>query len=771
MTTAMQRILAAFATTFFLAVPAAGLAQGTPTTPPAPVPSVTVGGADFGLRKTNATGDAARYERYRDMGDGAYLNQFQLTRENANWFFDGGANNVGRQDQRFFGSATKPGRIRVWGMWNQIPMVMSVTTQTLFTEDIGGEPAVFTIPNGIQSQMQAAAPAARPAVFEANSLTFDTRSVRRIGIGGFEYLPSRDLTVRTTLSFTEREGTLPYGGSFGHNSLVEMPAPIRQSLTDFDSSAEFVRGRWLFRGGVLGSWFQNAVSQVEFDNPFQATDLTGTPSRGRLSVAPSNSFISANGMASVRLARRTRATAYVSVGALEDTGAALMPQTINAVNFPTIAPLPRSTVDGAARTSGVNLTFTSRPARQLDISARYRLYDYDNRTPVFVLPQRVSYDNTPGAATYTALGGVPSPAIVETEPFGVKRHTLDADVRFLSTRAGTAGVGFTRQVEDRAHRFFESTAENTVRLTYDVVGMSVFSVRTRYEHGGRRGDVTDAAQRALFNIGEHPEVRQFDIASRDRDRITVLGTLTPFGSLSFSGSVAAGRDDYLESTFGLRDNTHRVYTAGLDAVPRDNVNIGLSYDYERYEAIMRSRSVSGATSPTMTFEQYMAFVPPPTPVAGSAIADPRYDWGNTGAERVHSVIANLEILRIRERLDLRFLYDFNRAHSLYSYSTGSNIPLRTLPEDIDPAQTALPPPTQLPLVKQKLQRGTVDAVYSLTPRLGVGASFWYEEYRVSDYTLDEDANPELVRGSAVLLGYMYRPYTARTLWARIIVNW
>jgi len=206
-------------------------------------------------------------------------------------------------------------------------------------------------------------------------------------------------------------------------------------------------------------------------------------------------------------------------------------------------------------------------------------------------------------------------------------------------------------------------------------------------------------------------------------------------------------------------------------VPRDNVNIGLSYDYERYEAIMRSRSVSGATSPTMTFEQYMAFVPPPTPVAGSAIADPRYDWGNTGAERVHSVIANLEILRIRERLDLRFLYDFNRAHSLYSYSTGSNIPLRTLPEDIDPAQTALPPPTQLPLVKQKLQRGTVDAVYSLTPRLGVGASFWYEEYRVSDYTLDEDANPELVRGSAVLLGYMYRPYTARTLWARIIVNW
>jgi MtrB/PioB family decaheme-associated outer membrane protein len=678
---------------------------------------------------------------------------------------------MGRRDQRYTGSAGKPGKIKVWGLWDQIPMLMSRSTQTMFVENIGNQPNVFTIPDAIQAQMQAAPAAAKPGVFDANNLTFDTSSHRHIGQGGVEFLPTRDMVVRSIVSYTRREGVLPYGGSFGHSSLVEMPAPIRHTLTDWTNNAELVRGQWLFRGGVLGSWFHNDATQVEFDNPFQATDLTGTPSRGRLSLAQSNSFISANGMASVRLAHRTRATAYVSVGSLKDAGDALMPQTINAVNIPALLALPRTTVDGEARTTGLNLTFTSRPTRQLDISSRYRLYDYDNRTPEFVMAQRVSYDNTPGAANYSTLGGATSPLIVETEPFGVKRQTFDADVRFLGARAGTPGIGFTRQVEDRSHRVIESVAENIVRVTYDVVGMGTFTLRSKYEHGARRGDATDEAQRELFNIGEQPELRHFDVASRDRDRVTVLGTVMPTGYLSFNGSVAAGRDDYLESAFGLRDNTHRVYTAGVDIIPHDKVSVGLSYDYEHYEAVMHSRSVSGATSPTMTYEQFFAFVPGTIPAAGSAIADPRFDWGNTGADRVHSVFANLEILRIRDRLDLRFFYDFNRAHSLYTYSTGSSIPLRALPEDIDPAQTALPAPSQLPLVKNRLQRGSFDAIYTVTRRLDIGGSFWYEDYRVSDYTLDEDANPDLVRGSALLLGYMYRPYTARTVWARMIVHW
>ncbi len=61
--------------------------------------------------------------------------------------------------------------------------------------------------------------------------------------------------------------------------------------------------------------------------------------------------------------------------------------------------------------------------------------------------------------------------------------------------------------------------------------------------------------------------------------------------------------------------------------------------------------------------------------------------------------------------------------------------------------------------------------YWLTNRVGVGMSYWYEQYRVTDWSLDADANPDLVRSQAMLLGYLYRPYTANTVWGRLFVRW
>ena len=48
---------------------------------------------------------------------------------------DLGADNVGRRDQRFDGEFVRPGKFKGYAMWDQIPMLLSRTTQTLFTED------------------------------------------------------------------------------------------------------------------------------------------------------------------------------------------------------------------------------------------------------------------------------------------------------------------------------------------------------------------------------------------------------------------------------------------------------------------------------------------------------------------------------------------------------------------------------------------------------------------------------------------------------------
>jgi hypothetical protein len=465
------------------------------------------------------------------------------------------------------------------------------------------------------------------------------------------------------------------------------------------------------------------------------------------------------------------------MGTLKDAGDALMAQTVNSVNLALLQPLPRNTVQGEARTTGANLSFTSRPSRATDLSVRYRLYHYDNRTPEFVMAQRVSYDNTPAAATFSTLGRSPSvsPLTVESEPFGIKRQTLDADFRFRPTgmNVGTAGIGYSLNKEDRTLRLFEATKEDGVRVTYDLTGNSWFSLRSKFEHTKKRADVSEEAivegQQELFNIGEQPYIRHFDIADRDRNRLTLVGQVMPTSMLSFNASAAVGKDHYLESIFGLRDNSHRVYTAGASLVPADKINIDVSYSYERYIALLRSRQASPPSgAAVVTYDQFVALFDQ----AGNTqqILDRTRDWGNEGADRVHSVIANVEFLQIGDKLDLRFSYDYNRARSLYTYTVGADIP-RTLPEDVDPPDTTLPTPTQLPLVRSELQRGTVDGLYSLTKRIGVGLSYWYEKYAVSDFTLDIDANPNLARGSALLLGYLYRPYTANTVWGRLVVRW
>lgn len=694
-----------------------------------PLPT-TYGTFDFGLRGTHLDGDAARFERYRDMSDGAFLDRARFNTEKRGWLFDLAADHAGRRDQRFAGRAVRPGTFKVWGQWDQIPMLMSRTTQTLFSAT---SPGVLQIDDAIQSQVQAQASYMATAVKTAR--TFELGSRRHIFEGGGEYVAKNGLTLDTNVRQTNRDGSIPFGGSFGHGSVVETFAPVEHKLTDVESSAEFARGALLLRAGYTGSWFHNEVPSLTFDNPFRVTDTASGGSRGRIALAPNNSLIGVNGMVSFRLPYKSRATAYVSAANLRDDGAALLPFTVNTA-LP-VVPLERATTDGHARTSAVNLTFTSRPVRMVDFDLRFRSYDYDNKTPVFTVTRRVGYDN--------AVSNVTNPALQHTEPFGVKRATLDADVRFNPMQVFSAGVGFGHQSEERTYRIFHKTTDNTFRLLLDSVGNSRVTLRSKYEHSERRGEGDAAVIAAeLIAIGEQGGMRHFDIASRDRDRVTITGAVVPFNSMSLSGSLAVGKDDYNESLFGLRDNRHRVYSTGVEYAPDEYRSAGVSYSFERYNSLSRSRQAN----------------------PGVQFNDPSRNWATDTTDRAHSIIAHGEILQLVRNLDLSMSLDYSRTSGLYRYITGP-VADRTLPEETV-VPTSLPPPTQLPPVRSELGRGTVDVFYTLKERWGVGLGLGYERYRVRDFTLDADALTRLDPAGALLLGYHYLPYSAATVFLRTV---
>jgi len=237
--------------------PASDASQANPAERPT-VKTSWIGTVDFGVRGTSANGDAARYERYRDLGDGLFADRVRLSRDRSGWLLGVTADHAGRRDQRYLFEADRPGRFTTWFLWDQIPMLLSSTTRTLFS---GVGSGTLEIPDALQAAVQAN-PAAIAPVVSQFSIQFDTRTQRRIAEGGFRYLPTTALTVEGKVRHTNRDGEIAYGGSFGHSSVVELPAPTEHQLTDADAGAEFVRDPVLLRAGYVGSFFHNDVTSV-----------------------------------------------------------------------------------------------------------------------------------------------------------------------------------------------------------------------------------------------------------------------------------------------------------------------------------------------------------------------------------------------------------------------------------------------------------------------------------------------------------------------------
>jgi hypothetical protein len=308
-----------------------------------------------------------------------------------------------------------------------------------------------------------------------------------------------------------------------------------------------------------------------------------------------------------------------------------------------------------------------------------------------------------------------------------------------------------------------------VRVIADYVGNPWWTLRSRYEHGWKTGVATEEAKEELFRIGEQPGMRHYDVAARNRDRATFLGAITPASNWSFNAQVALGKDDYIQSEFGLRDNTHKVFGFGGDYLYSDAVSFTGSYTVERYRALSRSRQANPPTAQTprvdpFDYETFLHLSAQTAP--GVEVADASRNWATDGFDRAENFVFGANIGAMAGRLNLSLAYDWSRARATYDYITGP-VPDRTLPEEVI-VDTTLPPPQALPPTRSELSRSSLDIVYALTSRIGIGLTAWYEVYDVEDFTLDAEANPNQVRGSTVLLGYLYRPYHATTVWGRLL---
>lgn len=715
--------------------PSATPQPGTPFVP-------KFGLIDFGYRGDSISGDEARHNRFRDTRDGGTVNNVQFTHETPTTYFRGEAFNVGYRDQRYFGEFQSIGRVKASVEWNQVPLFLSRDTQSLYKNTGNG---VLTVDDGLQAALQAAGGTAaiRDPILDAalaSAPTLDLRSRRDLAVVNLVYSLNRDVDVKFKLRNTHRTGdqvmAFGFGTSPGLSPAVEIGAPLDDRTTDVRGVLEFANRKARLAVGYDGSWYDNSIPLLKFDNPLRSTDINGGTSIGQAAWWPANSAYSVNANGSYSIAKRTRASAAVSFGNWSQDQP-LPPPTVNtALVSP---PLERTTAATKADITSMVFGFNSRPIEALTLTARYRYYDYDNKTPHFTVENAIIGDWASGTQIH------------EIEPSSFKRQNLDLDAQFAPFRYVGLGVGYGRENADRTYRIFEKTTDDVFRITADAFGNRYVNLRFKYELAQRVGSGFD--QHLLDEVGEQPEMRHYDIANRDRDRYSTMVTLTPAGFLSFTGSVGVGKDDYEDSGFGLRDSKNTNWSLGVDATPTEVVSVGVSYGYDRFTAFDYHRTANPLSDTDTSF------------------LDPRRDWWNDQADTVKTTTVYADLTKALPRTDIRASYDFSDGDATYVYGKRDDNPA------FQPISTT--PFVQLPPLQNQSTVGRFEVDHFVRANVAIGVTYLYEDYRVQDFSLDTGTINSLAPknasnntfASTIYAGYLFRPYTAHTWWLRAKYLW
>jgi hypothetical protein len=319
----------------------------------------------------------------------------------------------------------------------------------------------------------------------------------------------------------------------------------------------------------------------------------------------------------------------------------------------------------------MNYTFTSRPANEVWLNARYRQYQFDDQTPAFLVVNSVSYD-------YSAANGVN----MSRDNLSFTRHTFDGDASYSPIPYVGIRGGYTYEKIDRLGRFGDSTTENTGRVSLDMTGVGWLQLRGIYENSKRVANGVDPAEIAAD--GEQPGLGQYDITSRNRQRYTALAVLTPISNLSFNASAGRIKDDYPDSQYGLQSADNNVYSIGFDAVPVENkVVFGFEYGYEKNNGRQASHYAAHVTSGV-----------PPT------WSDPRADWWNDTNDKTNHVNASVEVIKMMPKTDVKFGYDWTKGETAFNYTTAAGY-----------TQIGQPAPVQVPTVLNDRNMGTFDVLY------------------------------------------------------------
>ena len=582
------------------------------------------------LQTVNGEEESAKSDEYSDISQSVFGDVRLEAQKDRRYFIRGDATNVGRDDQFIGGEAGSYGKYEVDVSYDSSIHRYAYDARTLYSGVGTGE---LTLDDALQANVQAAPTSAETAnrlngfLSSAGFGNPDvTRDKLKMGLNVFALDP---FSFKVDLSHETKKGTRPFAGGFLTTEMVELFEPVDYETLEMRISGEYASAPVYLNAAYHFSQFNNDIDTLTFDNPLIATDALLEPSSGRIDLAPDNQYhnVSLTG-AYTKLPGNSQIMANAAWGVmLQDDD--FVPFTSNtALAAPA---LPAKSADAEVYTSLYNLRLTSKPLPWLRVKGHARYYDYDNRTDTINFTG--GYVETDAFVDATALTNLPS---------SYTKTRAGVDFGFDVGKRTALGVGYQYEKTDRENREVEEQDDHTFKLSADNRTLTWLDLRASYERTQRDIDDYnfDVYRLSGDDLGQLPQLRKYDQADLDRDRIQLQATFYPTQVLSFGVSGIYGMDDYTDSPYGLLEDSHLLLSFDANYAISDRVSVNLFYSFEQYDNKQRGND-------------------------GTA------DWAADGEDQVHSVGAGLELALVPNRLDLDLTYTYSDVDGNISFSSPS----------------------------------------------------------------------------------------------------
>jgi MtrB/PioB family decaheme-associated outer membrane protein len=583
-------------------------------------PTFAIRQISFGVQGSETDTNSSRFREYLPHPNGFVLDSLHFA-GNEHFRYDLRVEDALQTVARY-AARVEPGPFKIDFNFQRIPHRFGNDARSILVER---PRSVFLLSDSVQGANQAADtaqfkanPAAinfpflqhlvQPTIDAAPSINLALQRDRgRLDVG---YLPEgKDLGLHVVYFEERRYGNRAAGTSFGFGNVVETAEPIEYRTRDLATTFELRQSWGQVRAGLRYNKFENKYLTEEFDNPFRATDSTdasaytapasgsvGGPSFGRISLPPDNDALTGTAGVTVKLPAKTRIIADASISQWTQDSPFIPFSTNTAITTPVVATdlaaLPAQSLNGKMDVLSLSLNGTSQPVDKLRLTARFRHYDLDNKTPRIEFPQ--------GYVRFDAVWeNIPRISV----PYGYKTDRGVATADYDFGKVDLEG-GYRLEIWHRDFRETDKTTEGTVTGALRWHPKDWVLLRVSAEHGHRdyagvydpeaSEDASFLTPQALSNL---PQLRRYDQANRDTDRLTGQLQLSPGGNTTIVASYTKAKQNYGDTSYGLISTDSEGFGLDADYSPSEKWGVYAYGSHETFKNFQRGRQ-SGATPST-----------------------------------------------------------------------------------------------------------------------------------------------------------------------------